>query len=297
MRVRNVALIVNKEKPRARELGRFLVTYCVEHDLVPSLLPVDASFLGFPELTSSLQDLRKTADLVISLGGDGTLLGAARLFAEAGVPVLGINLGHLGFLTAVEPENLETALSDLVSGRYTLDERTLLQAAIWRRGQLVERALALNDVVVTKGAFARIIAVSCYIDDEYLTTYPGDGIIVATATGSTAYSLSAGGPIVNPSLNCLIITPICPHTLSARSIVISGTETLRARVSSDHGDIMLTVDGQKGYPLEPEDNIVVTQAECKAKLVRLPGQQFYRILRTRLRDTPILEGPDPDAVR
>lgn len=289
MQIKNVALVVNKEKAQAREMGRFIVTYCQEHSLGPSLLPVDAAFLGYPELAASLQELRQRADLVISLGGDGTLLGAARLFAEAGVPVLGINLGRLGFLTAAEPEQLETVLADLVGGRCSIDERTLLKAGIWRRDQLVEESLALNDVVITKGAFARIISVSCYIDDEYLTTYPGDGIIVATATGSTAYSLSAGGPILNPSLDCLIITPICPHTLSARSIVISGQETLQAVVNSDHGDVMLTVDGQKGYPLEPEDRIVVTRAAYKAKLVRLPGQSFYRILRTRLQDAPLIQ--------
>jgi len=294
VKVTNVALIVNKEKAPAREMGRFIVTYCQEHGLNAYLLPVDAAFLGFPDLATSLHNLRQTADLVISLGGDGTLLGAARLFAEAGVPVLGINLGRLGFLTAAEPEQLEQALAQLVQGRCSVDERTLLKAVIRRRGQQVEESLALNDVVITKGAFARIIAVSCYINGEYLTTYPGDGIIVATATGSTAYSLSAGGPILNPALDCLIITPICPHTLSARSIVISGQEMLRATVSSDHGDIMLTVDGQKGYPLEPEDSIVVTKAPFRARLIRLPGQCFYRILRTRLQDTPIVEGPDPD---
>ncbi|HHY91989.1 MAG TPA: NAD(+) kinase [Firmicutes bacterium] len=295
MKIENVALIVNKEKAPAYEMGRFIVTYCEKHGLKAWLLPVDAAFLGLPNRAASLNELRERADLVLSLGGDGTLLGAARLFAEAGVPVLGINLGRLGFLTAVEPDRLETALSDIVAGRGSIDERTLLKATIWRRGQRVEESLALNDVVITKGAFARIIAVSCYIDGEYLTTYPGDGIIVATATGSTAYSLSAGGPIINPTLDCLILTPICPHTLSARSIVISAQETLRVTVSSDHGDIMLTVDGQKGYPLEPDDSVTVTKAPCRAKLIRLPDQSFYRILRTRLQDTPIVvvEGPEP----
>ncbi|MGI6604269.1 MAG: NAD(+) kinase [Firmicutes bacterium] len=294
MNIRQIALIVNKNKTAARKVGQYIVSYCLEQGLIIHMLPADASHLGFPELTLPLTDLKDSSDLVISLGGDGTLLGAARLFAEKGVPVLGVNLGHLGFLTAVEPEHLDEALERVVTGQFTIDQRTLLKAILIRRGQIIEEALALNEIVITKGAFARIIKVSCYIDDEYLTTYPGDGIIAATATGSTAYSLSAGGPILNPALDCMVITPICPHSLSARSIVISGKETLRATISSSHDDMMLTVDGQKGYDLEPNDSVVVTPAHFKAKLVRMPGQGFYRILRTRLRDTPLVEETDSD---
>ncbi len=284
MTLKNVAMIVNKEKVRAYNLGRQLVTYCKEHSLEPALLPADAAFLGYPEYGMSLQELKQWSNLVISLGGDGTLLGAARLFAPAGVPVLGINLGHLGFLTAAEPEHLEQMFLDLIAGRCSLQERNLLKARIQRRGQVVGEYLALNDVVITKSAFARI-QVICYIGNEYLATYRGDGVIVATATGSTAYSLSAGGPIVSPALGCLIITPICAHALGARSLVISGRESFEAFVVANKGEAMLTVDGQEVYPLEKGDKVQVMLAEERVKFICLPGQEFYRALRTRLQDS------------
>jgi NAD+ kinase len=281
---KNIAILVNKDKDQAYKLGRRLVTYCHEHALTAAMLPADAAFLGYSELGRPLKELREWSDLVISLGGDGTLLGAARLFAPAGVPVLGINLGHLGFLTAAEPEHVEQMFLDLVAGRYTLEQHNLLKAEVQRHGQKVAEFRALNDAVITKGSFSRI-KVICYVDDQYLATYQGDGVIVATATGSTAYSLSAGGPVVSPDLDCLIITPICAHALGTRSLVISSREIFRAVVSADKGELILTVDGQELYPLEQEDRIQVSLAAEKVKFIRLPGHEFYYALRTRLQDS------------
>ncbi|MGI6128585.1 MAG: NAD(+)/NADH kinase [bacterium] len=280
----NIAIFVNKDKAQAYKLGRRLVKYCEEHSLAAAMLPADAAFLDHGELGRPLNNLREWAHLVISLGGDGTLLGAARLFASAGVPVLGINLGHLGFLTAAEPDHIEQMFLDLVAGQFNLDERHLLKAQIWRNDQQVAEFQALNDVVITKNSFSHI-KVICYVGSEYLATYPGDGVIVATATGSTAYTLSAGGPIVSPDLECLIITPICAHAFGARSLIISGRETFKAVVTANKGDLMLAVDGQEIYPLELKDQIQVTLAAEKAKFIRLPGQEFYRALRTRLKDS------------
>lgn len=280
---KKIAIVVNKEKRRAYRLGRQLVTYCQEHALETALLPVDAEFLGYPQQGRSLEELRQWSDLVISLGGDGTLLGAVRLCVPAGVPILGINLGHLGFLTAAEPEHVEQMFLDLVAGHCSLEERNLAQATIYRQGEVLGEFLALNDVVITKNAFARI-QVACYVGDEYLATYRGDGVIVATATGSTAYSLSAGGPIVSPALDCLIITPICAHALGVRSLVISGRETFHAFVAAHKGDIMITVDGQRAQPLEQGDKVRVMLADQTVKFIRLPGQEFYRALQARLLD-------------
>lgn len=283
MILENITIIINKEKVRAYSLGRQLVTYCHEHGLKTALLPADAAFLGYPDHSRSLEDLKEWSDLVISLGGDGTLLGAARLFASAGVPILGINLGHLGFLTAAEPEHMEQVVLDLIAGRCSLEERYLLEAQIYRRGQVIGKFSALNDVVITKSAFTRI-QVTCYVGNEYFATYRGDGVIIATATGSTAYSLSAGGPIVSPALDCLIITPICPHALGARSLVISGKETFQAVVASFKGDIVLAADGQKAILLEQGDKVQVMLAKERVKFVRLSGQEFYHAMRTRLQD-------------
>lgn len=284
MILKNIAIIVNKEKMQAYGLGRQLITHCREYALETALLPADAAFLGYPEQGRPLEELRRWSDLVISLGGDGTLLGAARLFAPAGVPVLGINLGHLGFLTAAEPEHIEQLLLDLVAGRCSLEERNLLAASVHRHGQVEGSFLALNDVVITKSTFARI-QVTCYIGNEYFSTYRGDGVIIATATGSTAYSLSAGGPIVSPALDCLVITPICPHALGARSLVISGQETFQAVVAAHKGNLILTADGQEVYPLEQGDRVQVVLAEEKVNFIRLPGQEFYRAMSTRLQNS------------
>ncbi len=281
MQFKNIVIVVNKEKMQAYRLGRQLITYCQEHSLYTALLPSDAKFLDYPQQARSLNKLRRWADMVISLGGDGTLLGAARMFTPAGIPILGINLGHLGFLTAAEPEHLEQMFSDLVAGRCSLEERTIAQATIYRQGETLAEFLALNDVVITKNTFARI-QVACYIEDEYLATYRGDGVIIATATGSTAYSLSAGGPIVSPALDCLVITPICPHTLSTRSLVISGQETFLGRVIAHKGEIMVSVDGQWKYSLEQEDEVRVKLADETVKFIRLPEQRFYQALRACL---------------
>lgn len=283
MNMKNIAIVVNKEKTRAHKLGRQLITYCQEHLLNTGLLPVDAEFLDYPGQAKTLAELRHWADLVISLGGDGTLLNTARLFAPAGIPILGINLGHLGFLTAAEPEHLEQLFSDLVSGRYSLEERNLAQATIYRQGQALGEFRAVNDVVITKKGFARI-QVACYIGDEYLATYRGDGVIAATATGSTAYSLSAGGPIVNPALKCLVITPICAHALDARSLIISDQETFRAHILAHKGDIMISIDGQSAYSLEQGDEVKVTLSNETIKFIRLPEQKFYQALRVCLFD-------------
>ena len=226
--------------------------------------------------------LVEEVDIIIVFGGDGTFLKAARTFVTSDVPILGINLGQLGFLTDIEVDRLEEGLEKLIAKDYTVEDRMTLEGRIIRDGEVINRVIAINDLVVTKGPFSRIIELDTFVDDEYLATYPGDGLIVACPTGSTAYSLSAGGPIVNPKLNSLIITPICPHTLHSRSIIATEDEEIRVEIKADHTDVMLTVDGQDSFSVKPSDTIKIQKSNLKAKLIKLNDYNFYKILRNRL---------------
>ena len=239
--------------------------------------PEDGAPVLDPDLVSSL-------DLLLTLGGDGTLLRGARLAAPCGVPVLGVNLGHLGFLTSFGPEALERGLESLLRGEAELDERMVLQArAETADGVVRGSALALNDAVLHRGGVARMIRMAVYAHREEVGTYSADGIILATPTGSTAYSLSAGGPIVSPSVDCIVATPISPHTLAVRPLILSAAETVSVEVLSPTEELILTIDGQEGASLVPGDRLVVARAPTPMRLVRLPGQTFFSTLRRKLR--------------
>lgn len=237
-----------------------------------------ARILNRPDLAGPLAHL----DAGIVLGGDGAFLRAGRQLAIAGIPLLGINYGHLGFLTEVEPEELSWAIDSLISGAYRIEERLMLRASVVHDGK--ERAChyAINDVVVARGTLARIVSSHVYIGNSFTGIYRGDGIIVSTPTGSTAYSLSAGGPILHPQLEALVVTPICPHTLGARSIVTAPDERICIRFESPDEELLLTVDGQFGEDLVKGDEVHVERAGQRARLIRLHDRTFYDILRTRL---------------
>lgn len=218
----------------------------------------------------------------VVFGGDGTLLTAAKQFAPKKVPVLGVNLGHLGFLTELEPAEI-AAVPELLQGKAELDTRMMLSAVVRRNGQEVARFTALNDVVLSKGAPARVMSLEALAGGAVIGRYRADGIIAATPTGSTAYSLSAGGPLVHPNQDVLVLTPICPHTLAARALVLPAATPVLLRVDADNrGDTMLTSDGQEWCPLYPGDEVQVTQADIRTTLLRRPGFQFYRVLRSKL---------------
>jgi NAD+ kinase len=224
-------------------------------------------------------------DLLITLGGDGTLLRGARLVAESHTPVLGINLGHLGFLTSVPLSELTPRLADLFAGRYWLDVRSTLDARVVSADHESDGSfVALNDAVLHKGGLARVIRLAIFVgpDQQEVGTYTADGIILATPTGSTAYSLSAGGPIIEPSLDCVLATPICPHTLVVRPLVLP--MDLEIRVSPEPGvdEVILTVDGQDGAELRPGDQLIVRRGEPTVPLVRFTGQSFFSTLRRKL---------------
>jgi len=226
-------------------------------------------------------------DLIITLGGDGTLLWGARLVAERDVPVLGINLGHMGFLTSVSQNGIEEALERLFHGDYVLDPRSTLEARLVAEdGSRHDRYLALNDFVIHKRGMARVTRLELLVgegdEQEEIGGFTGDGVVLSTPTGSTAYSLSAGGPIVAPGMGCIIVTPICPHTLAVRPLVISAEETVTVCPLDRAGTLVLTVDGQEETELSLGESVVIRQADATVNLIRIPGQTFFSTLRQKL---------------
>lgn len=222
-------------------------------------------------------------DLLLTLGGDGTLLRGARQVARYGTPVLGVNFGHVGFLTSAPPEELVASLDRALSGEIWLDERMTLDVrAESPDGTARGEFRALNDAVLHKGGVARMIRLAVHANGEEVGTYSADGIILATPTGSTAYSLSAGGPIVSPSVDCIVATPICPHTLAVRPLVLPASETVSVEVLTPSGELLLTIDGQEDAQLAPGDRVVVRRSALPVRLVRFPGQTFFSTLRRKL---------------
>lgn len=291
MVVLNVGLVANLNKPRAARLARTLYHRLSNMGICVQLEPDVAEALGLRDSTCDGVPLTES-DVVLSLGGDGTLLHAARTLASSRVPILGVNVGRLGFLTELEVDELESGLERLLKGDYTIEERLMLAATTFSRPEQPtvevgasarpETYLALNDIVITRGTLARIITMSVLVNGEHVADFIADGVIVATPTGSTAYSLSAGGPIVNPNLECIIITPICPHSLTARSVLVPADETIDIVIDNAYGEATLTADGQTTAFVNTGDTIRVQRAPWSARLVRLQHYNFYQVVYKRL---------------
>jgi NAD+ kinase len=228
------------------------------------------------------RELAQRADLVVVLGGDGTLIYTARLLAGRPVPILGVNLGSLGFMTEVPVEELFYHLDEVLAGRFNVDSRMKLTCRLVREGRVIIEEEVLNDIVVNKGALARIADHETSIDGVPITTYKSDGIILATPTGSTAYSLSAGGPIVHPSVDCTILSPICSHALTQRAIVVPADRVIRITLRRETADTYLTLDGQTGHGLQGNDCIEVVRSPNRVNLIRNPRVAYFTILRQRL---------------
>ena len=222
-------------------------------------------------------------EMIIVLGGDGTLLSVARLVEGNGIPILGINVGGLGFLTEVTHEELYQTMEKVFNNEFIMEERLLLKAQIFRHGELVAQSFALNDVTVSKGTLAKMIKLEIYVNSQFVTALRGDGVIIATPTGSTAYSLSAGGPILHPSVGALVITPISPHTLTNRPIVIPDRVKIETILKSKEEGGMATFDGQVGFSLRQEDVVEICASETKTKLIHSPGFNYYEVLRRKLK--------------
>lgn len=250
----------------------------------------DREVLADPELavelgwsqTETLESMVSRTELVVVLGGDGTLINAARALQGRAVPILGANLGSLGFLTEIPAADLLPALDDVLAGSFRVDSRMKLACRLYRQGQLVLEDEVLNDVVINKSALARIADHEMTIDGQPVTTYKADGVIVATPTGSTAYSLSAGGPIIHPLVECMVIAPICPHALTQRPLVVPAAQTVSIRLASDTADVYLTIDGQIGRGIETGDVLEVRRSSNRVLLVRNPKKGYFAILRQKL---------------
>ena len=225
----------------------------------------------------------KTVDWVVVLGGDGTLLGAARRVGRFGSPILGVNLGGLGFLTGIPFERLYPVIEMMINGRLEVESRVMLETKVLRKGKVVCRFEVLNDVVINKGTLARIIDLGVAINEEFLTTFRADGLIISTPTGSTAYNLSAGGPILYPTMETFILTPICPFTLTNRPIIIPDTSVIQIKMKNKSEEaVILTFDGQVGFDLYYDDKVIIRKSEKKIKLFRPPDHSYFNILRTKL---------------
>lgn len=283
--MRSVGVVVNPEKaaqnPQVVERVQEAVRALLRQGLRVRVNEDGAAAVGLVEHAASESELAQGSDALVVVGGDGTILRAARTGAVRGVPVLGVNVGAFGFLAEVGLEELPQALERLVAGRHAVEERMMLAAEVVRHGSVAHRFLALNDMVVTKSGYARLMPIRTCVNEEHLATYLADGLIVSTPTGSTAYNLSAGGPILSPGVRALVITPICPHTLTARPVVIDADDVATVEVASDVEGVLLTVDGQLGCPLRGGDVVRVRRAEERARLVRLRAPSFYELLRQK----------------
>lgn len=242
-----------------------------------------ASALPNPGEVHTREQLAQHSDILLVLGGDGTLLAAARVAAPRRIPILPINMGSLGFLTSFTVEELYPALEETLAGRSSMSERVMLQVELLRGATVLDLQHVLNDAVINKSTLARMIELELFIDDDFVCRYRADGLVVATPTGSTAYSLSAGGPIVHPSVEAFVITPICPHTLTDRPVVVRDSSSIEVKLAENSESVFLTLDGQKGIPMQSEDRIRITRSPQFLKLIQPPKKSYFEILRSKLK--------------
>ncbi len=276
-----VGIISKEDNPEALALSGRVVRWIQDKGLPCIFEDHIADFLR----TDHTENVWTQANILIVIGGDGTFLRAIRMSAPREIPVLGIHMGYLGFLTEVTEGEVFQALDSLTTGQYVRDERTMFEVTLERGNEPVTSGQVLNDVVITKGALARIIDIEVWTDSTFITCYRADGLIISTPTGSTAYSLAAGGPIVHPQVSAIILNPICPHVLSNRSIVLPDSQEVIIVVKSSKAsdNIFLTLDGQKGHPLQAGDRLRVRRGTRKAVMVRFPPGNYFEILRSKLK--------------
>ncbi len=280
--MKKIGIVPNTLKPNWLPAARSIIEFLSRRGVEVVVEPEDAAKVVFPQKPAHPHGRLADADMVLSLGGDGTFLRVVRLIGERDVPIAGVNLGGLGFLAEFSHEDFIPCLSKILAGDYRIDERMTLRSCLVRQGNTIREERALNDVVISITGVSRLAILETSIDDEYLTTYESDGLIVATPTGSTAYSLSAGGPIVDPALAAIVITPICPHALSNRPILIPPHRTVRIRPIEIPEGAMITVDGQTAFELLCGDEVTVAMSDKNVKLISTNEASYFEILRSKL---------------
>ena len=278
-----VGIVTKSRAAGARELLRKLTGLLRRRGIHYLCDPATAKLLGERGRSRTLPVLTGAVKLLVVLGGDGTLLGVARNLTDRPVPVLGVNLGKLGFLTETALGDLEAVLASVLDGHFEVEERMMLQVQVLRGRKSIATSTLLNDVVINKSAQARILEMDVRIDGQFVAIYHADGLIVATPTGSTAYSLSAGGPIVLPGMKAFCITPICPHALTNRPLVVPDSVTIQVTLESESPDVYCTMDGQIGLPLKAGDRLKVRRSGTTLPLIVPQPRNFFDVLRKKLR--------------
>jgi NAD+ kinase len=277
--MKSIGIIANIKKPGVKQTVGRMISWAeknkVDFHLDEALKPLwDYDRKIFPR-----EELPQHSEIIISLGGDGTMLASARAVGDQGKPILGINLGSFGFLTEITANDLEKTLDRIARKDFLIEKRMVLKTKI--EGDEKPFLYALNDVVIDKGNVARLIQMQLYDNEEFVCSYSADGLILSTSTGSTAYSLASGGPIIHPQMNVIVVSPICPHTLASRPIIFSENENLKILVECSKRDAMLTVDGQVAEPVKSGEAVLVRKADHSVNLIKFPESSFYSILRRK----------------
>lgn len=281
--INKIGVIVGPQKTEAVAVVRELCAWCQQRG-IELFVPADISAqIGCPPLGTQENELPDGLGLLVVLGGDGTMLGAARLVGARQIPVLGVNFGWLGYLTEFTLAELFPALDVLLEGGFTVDQRMLLDVIVERAGQPIAHQRALNDAVINKATRARMMELECYVNGLFVNAFRADGMIIASPTGSTAYSLSAGGPIVYPSISAILLTPICPHMLSNRPVIVPGESSVELVFKRTDEEIVLTIDGQVGIELQLDDRVVVRRSATAFHLIRPANRNYFEVLRTKLK--------------
>lgn len=279
--MKRVGVFAKRNHPDAAMLAARVSAWLQERGvevLLEEELARDLDAAGLPGT-----EIPPLVDMIIVLGGDGTLISVARTIADQNTPILGVNLGSLGFLTEITRQELFEVLTKVLEKNYTVSDRLMLEAFVSRNGSVANKYQLLNDVVINKGALARIIDMELYVNDSYLTTFKADGLIISSPTGSTAYNMAAGGPIIYPGTDCFVITPICPHMLTNRPMIVPADSVIRIEVKFKDEDVVLTADGQVGMPLKGGDIVEVKRSASRTRLILSPDKEYFEVLRTKLR--------------
>ncbi|MGB7948468.1 MAG: NAD(+)/NADH kinase [Candidatus Binatia bacterium] len=278
--IRTVGLVAKYEEPKAADMVRWLVPWLKQRG---KKVLVENGITRTGATSCTKKEMATQADLIVSFGGDGTLLNIAPLVERPDVPILGVNMGGLGFITEIAVDELESVLTKTLDGDYEVEKRMTLEIRVFSRKRKLHKFRVLNDVVITKGARSRIIDLETYVGEDYLCTYRADGLIISTPTGSTAYSLAAGGPILEPALGAIILSPICPHTLTNRPIVVPSKAAVRVTLRSFGDTVILSPDGQQGVRLNNGDKVEARDYGMPVSLIKIPSRSYYEILREKLK--------------